>query len=210
MNLTLNREERAALDAAVDTRLRSLQDELVHTDDREYRRTVRDTLDRLEVVAQRLSQAGPASELAGTSDGRSTASVLSKNVMHTRPFTALADDLVLDIAARMAENGIRHMPIVDRAGRLIGMVSDRDVREAIGSPMRLAADGAMPEALTALAAANVMSADPVSVTSDVPLGDVAHLFANRGIGAVPVVDDEQRVLGIVSYMDVLSRMCARH
>jgi CBS domain-containing protein len=208
MNLNLNGDERDVLEATLDIRLRSLQDELVHTDDRDYRRAVRGTLDRVEGLARRLLQLGPAGETASPTDGASAA-VLTKNVMHAHPFTALADDLVLDIAARMAENGVRHMPIVDRAGCLVGMVSDRDVRQAIGSPMRLAADAAMPEALTALTAAAIMSTDLVTVTGLVPLTDVARLFADRAIGAMPVVDDEQRLIGIVSYMDVLSQMCAR-
>jgi CBS domain-containing protein len=208
MDLNLNREERDALEAAVDFRLRSLQDELVHTDDREYRRSVREALDRVEELAQRLERLGASAGSARTSDGVSTAP-LAKNVMHTHALTALPDDLVLELAARMAEHGVRHMPIVDRGGRLVGMVSDRDVRQAIGSPMRLAADGVMPEALTTLTAGAIMSTDLVTVTGHVGLAQLGRLFADRKIGAVPVVDDDQRLIGIVSYMDVLSRLCAR-
>jgi CBS domain-containing protein len=90
-----------------------------------------------------VERLGPSAEPGRTSDGASTAP-LAKNVMRTHALTALSDDLVLELAARMAEHGVRHMPIVDRAGRVVGMVSDRDVRQAIGTPMRLAADGVMP------------------------------------------------------------------
>jgi CBS domain-containing protein len=54
-----------------------------------------------------------------------------------------------------------------------------------------------------------MSTDLVTVTGHVALAELGRLFADRKIGAVPVVDDENRLIGIVSYMDVLSRLCAR-
>lgn len=200
MRLDLDDCERMDLETALELQLRSLRDELVHTDDRDYRRSVRERLGRLEQVAKRITRA------QGRTAIESRATTLSaRTVMHTHPVTALPEDLVLDVSARMAEHDVRHMPVVDRTGHLIGIVSDRDVRQALGSPLRLLADAVTPEALATLTVGAIMSRDPVQVTGDVPLSDLARLFVNRAIGAVPVVDADAQVIGIVSYMDVLSR-----
>jgi len=55
MEIVLNNDERRDLKAALEAHLNSLRNELAHTDDRTYRRTVRQTLDRLESVAKKLS-----------------------------------------------------------------------------------------------------------------------------------------------------------
>jgi CBS domain-containing protein len=204
MQLDLADSERTELVTALERQLHSLRDELVHTDDRDYRRSVRERLDRLEQVANRITH---EQERAVAFEGRATR-LSARSVMHTHPLTALPEDLVLDVSARMAEQGVRHMPVVDRAGHLIGIVSDRDVRQAIGNPLRLSADAVTPEALATLTVGAIMSCDPVQTTCDVPLVDLARLFVNRTIGAVPVVDDDTHVVGIVSYMDVLARLAS--
>ena len=203
MRLDLDDSERMELQTALEVQLRSLRGELAHTDDRDYRRSVRERLDRLEQVASRVT---PAQEAVASESGASSLS--ARSVMHTHPLTAVREDLVLDVSARMAEQGVRHMPVVDRAGHLIGIVSDRDVRQAIGSPVRLSADAITPEALATLTVGAIMSRDPVHVTCEAPLFDLARLFVNRAIGAIPVVDDDAQVIGIVSYMDVLSRLAS--
>jgi CBS domain-containing protein len=83
------------------------------------------------------------------------------------------------------------------------------VRLAIGTPLSLAADGVLPEALVTLTVEAIMSREPIQVTGAVPLVDLARLFATKAIGAVPVVDDDARVIGIISYMDVLSKLVSR-
>lgn len=59
-----------------------------------------------------------------------------RDVMHKNPLTAAADDLLMDARARMASRGVRHLPVVDGKGQVVGMLSERDVRGAIGDPTR--------------------------------------------------------------------------
>ena len=51
-----------------------------------------------------------------------------------KPFTAGADDRLMDALARMAARNIRHLPVIDGQGVVVGMLSERDVRTAIGDP----------------------------------------------------------------------------
>lgn len=106
------------------------------------------------------------------------------------PRTAL--EKVLDV---MHAGGIRHMPVVLR-GRLVGIVSDRDLRLAIG---RGALSGAQVKEL--------MTPDPATIAPAQRLSEAAQLLARHKFGALPVVEDG-KLAGILSSSDVLAA-CAR-
>jgi CBS domain-containing protein len=112
------------------------------------------------------------------------------------------DDL-LEAVTRMASGGVRHLPVVDGDGRLTGMVSDRDVRAAVGSPMLALERGPARARVRALKVADVMSRGPVSVPPSATLEEVARILVERRVGAVPIVDDEGRPVGLISYIDAL-------
>jgi CBS-domain-containing membrane protein len=118
MRLDLDDSERMDLQTALELQLRSLREELAHTDDRDYRRSVRERLDRLEQVANRITR---AQERSVAFEGKAT-TLSAGTVMHTHPLTALPEDLVLEVSGRMAEHDVRHMPVVDRAGHLLGIM----------------------------------------------------------------------------------------
>jgi acetoin utilization protein AcuB len=123
-------------------------------------------------------------------------------VMTRDPLTAHPDDYLLDAAARMQERGVRHLPIIDGNGRVIGIVSDRDVRSAVGDPAR-ALGGDHPMSADLLRVRDAMSQPAITTTGDRSCREVGRLFADRALGAVPVVDDAGSLIGIVSYIDVL-------
>jgi CBS domain-containing protein len=52
--------------------------------------------------------------------------------------------MLIAAAARMAQRGVRHACVVDGAGRVIGIISDRDVRRVLGHPMRVLAPNYLP------------------------------------------------------------------
>ena len=101
----------------------------------------------------------------------------------------------------MTERGFRHVPVTDEEGRLVGMISDRDVRTAIGDP----AEALRSELVEVeeLRVSGVMTSPAESVPEDAPLSAVAERLAHASIGALPVVDRNGRVTGIVSYVDVV-------
>lgn len=137
---------------------------------------------------------------------KATASrVLVRDVMNPSPLTVRSNTVLTDALAVMVEHNVRHLPVVDDETRLIGMLSDRDVRTAVGDPLAaLYEDDFGPAA--AVTVEDVMSELPViSVRADEPIEVLTWGFVDRRVGAVPVVDQEQRVIGIVSYVDVLHR-----
>jgi CBS domain-containing protein len=114
--------------------------------------------------------------------------VMTVRDVMTRQLVTIGPETPCDKAlCLMAEHRIRHLPVVD-AGRLVGMVSDRDLRSA-----RVEAAGV---------AARIMTADPATVTSATRVEHAARLMLDGGMGSLPVVDGGA-LAGIVTYTDLL-------
>lgn len=111
-----------------------------------------------------------------------------------------------DAAAEMAAGGLRHVPVVDAEGRLVGMISERDLRARFGTDVGGFA-GAAEDAL-AERAAEAMTPAPVALPPDASLAEALAVFADERVEAVPVVDDGERLVGIVSYLDLLGTIRA--
>jgi len=114
--------------------------------------------------------------------------ILVRDVM-TREVVTIGPETPCDEARRlMEEHRIRHLPVVD-AGRLVGMLSDRDVRSvAVQSP------GAV--------AGRIMTPDPVTVTPQTRVEHAARLMLDARFGSLPVTEGHTLV-GIVTYTDLL-------
>ena len=120
------------------------------------------------------------------------------SAMTRKPLTVGPDTLVLAAIARMVDHRIRHLPVVDAAGALIGMLSERDVRSTFGGmDTRSAAD------FSRCQVHELMSRPARTVREDATLGDAIHELVAQRIGALAVVDAAGALVGIVSYVDAL-------
>ena len=119
-----------------------------------------------------------------------------QNHMTRDPVTVRPDTTVPQIAHLFESNRIRHLPVVDENERLVGIVTDRDVRSATGYDTK--------DALR-LKAENIMTADPMTNLGNAPLEDALTLLSSRRFGALPVVK-AGRLVGIISRHDVLVAM----
>jgi len=135
----------------------------------------------------------------GTASRTETAGML----MRRAPLTASTDDHLFDALARMELRGVRHLPVVNGDGHVIGMLSDRDVRTAVGNQRLSSKAGSAADRLRTLRVADVMSRDPFVLPVEAAFGDVVKVFVDQKIGAVPVVNKDLRLVGIISYVDVL-------
>lgn len=130
-------------------------------------------------------------------------------VMTKDPHTAHSDNYLVDAAARMSQYKVRHLPVVDAEGHVLGMLSDRDIRACIGEPARAfgpdanESNKALSVSAEALRVSNAMSVPPVTTTADESCAVAAGSFVDLKASAVPVVDDENKLVGIVSYLDLL-------
>lgn len=115
---------------------------------------------------------------------------------------------ILEARRLMTEHGIRHLPVVDAEDRLIGIVTDRDLRSAL--PLEsLQSPEICDEICKRIAAvaegtvAGIMTRDPLTIGPQDTIEDALLLFQQKKVGAFPVVDDQGRLKGIISVRDLL-------
>ena len=122
---------------------------------------------------------------------------MSRRVTTIRPDTRLGE------AARlMRARKIRHLPVVDGPGRLVGIVTARDLRQALFSPAVQDHVEALSGVLDGLVVRDVMTRGVVAVRAATSIREAARLMHERRLGALPVVERD-RLVGILSETDVL-------
>jgi CBS domain-containing protein len=115
--------------------------------------------------------------------------------MATDLFTLRPDDLV-DLAASVMDwRHIRHVPVEDEGGRLVGLVTHRAL-------LRLLSRGRQTQNSNPLTVREIMVSDPLTVSSTTPTLEALELMRSNKVGCLPVVDDQQLV-GIVTSYDFL-------
>ncbi|MFO7708674.1 MAG: CBS domain-containing protein, partial [Desulfobacterales bacterium] len=105
----------------------------------------------------------------------------------------------------MASHCIRHLPVVDENHRLVGIISDRDLRSAL--PMQVRECIGNPRDVSpcvAIKAEDIMTRNPLTISPDQTLQDVLVRFRDEKVGAFPVLDQEERLVGILSDRDMLN------
>lgn len=130
--------------------------------------------------------------------------------MSTDPVTVTPSSQVADARRLMHENGIRHLPVVDHHDRLVGIVSDRDVRiDEQALTRALARLTTVSVGVLAEAAGDersvdmVMSASPSVVGVDETVDAAARVMLSRRISALPVVDGDFGLVGVITTTDCL-------
>ncbi len=111
---------------------------------------------------------------------------------------------LLEAQMLMKRHQIRHLPVVDAGNKLVGMVTDRDIRSAL--PHALAkgeGDAELREQYHHLTAADAMTTDLLTISPNHTLQDAILLIELKKVGAFPVVDDDRKLLGILSVRDLL-------
>lgn len=127
--------------------------------------------------------------------------MLVKDWMTREVTTAAPDTPVLEAGKIMKEGGFRRLPVVDR-GKLIGIVTDRDLKEAAPSDVTSLSIWELNYLLTKLRVKEVMSSPVITVAPGDILEAAAMTMADKRIGGLVVVDGS-KVAGIITVTDVL-------
>ncbi len=127
----------------------------------------------------------------------------ARDLMTPDPITVTPETSISDVWDLMSEQDIRHVPVV-QDGALVGMLSNRDL--PLSDILRLlSVEGAVVlNRELAMPVSKIMSRDVIFVEPEARASDIVRLLLEHKIGAIPVIRaDTRKVLGIVSYIDVL-------
>jgi CBS domain-containing protein len=119
--------------------------------------------------------------------------MLVRDVMTANPSTVDVDASRADIEALLHDLDVRHLPVLNHAGALTGIISDRDL-----APLRQARSQDAD-----VRAGQIMTKRVLSVGPDTKLADVVDTLLEQKVGALLVVDATSTLVGIVSYIDIL-------
>jgi acetoin utilization protein AcuB len=124
--------------------------------------------------------------------------------MTQKVITTTPEASVFDAYEKMSRNRIRHLPAIDADGRLIGIVTDRDIRSALPfSMIKDPARTAETEKVKDLKVMDIMTTDPKTIGPHHTIQDALVLIQELRVGALPVVDKEGKLKGILSVRDLL-------
>ncbi len=125
--------------------------------------------------------------------------MMKTDLVAITPETSLAEAKEL-----MEKGNFRHLPVVDADGKLVGIVTDRDMRDA--HPSSLLDEESYQKTLDKVlkhTIGEIMTAEPITVAPYYTLQDTLLIIGKKKVGALPVVDEEGYLKGIMSTRDLL-------
>ena len=128
----------------------------------------------------------------------------TNDLMTIDPDTVSPETSLREVVALMNKMGNRQLLVVEN-DELVGIITDRDIRLAVNSPLVSDEPLERMEILEQFKAESCMTRSPKSVTSDTPIHKVAELLSAYKYGALPVVDNG-KLMGIITVTDLLNQM----
>ncbi len=139
--------------------------------------------------------------------------IMTRNVISVKPDTSLEE-----VAQILAENGISGVPVTDAEGRIRGMISEKDFLMHMGvkknaSFMSVIAQCLQNKGCLALSirkkkAEDIMTSPVVTVGEDAAVFEISGILTEKNINRVPVVSQENRLMGIITRSDIVTSSCS--
>ena len=125
-----------------------------------------------------------------------------RDVMTPHPITIRPEDTLRAAQMRMEARGCRRLPVVDENGRLCGIITDRDVRLALNSPLVLRERWQDDMLVDHTQVDACMTPNPIAIAPDAPLSEAIEFLLEHKISGLPVLEGDQLV-GIITVTDLL-------
>ena len=126
----------------------------------------------------------------------------------TRDPVTLSDGDALRIAVDLElKRRIRHFPVLSKEGKLVGILTDRDIKRGLPSPLAVHNREDYERMLNETPVTRLMTKDPITVTSQSNVEDAVRIMLEKRIGGLPVVD-EGVLVGVVTQTDALKLLLA--
>lgn len=126
--------------------------------------------------------------------------IVSKR-MTPNPTSITSDTKVVDALQLMRSSKFRRLPVVDN-GKLVGIVTDRDLREVSASPATSLSVFELNYLLAKMSVKDIMAKKVLTIKEDATVEEAALLMYNHRIGGLIVVNENQAVTGIITETDI--------
>lgn len=123
--------------------------------------------------------------------------MLVKNWMNADVITVNEDDSMQEAIRLLKENPVELLPVMNRK-KLVGVITDRDLKKASASDATSLDTHEMLYLISKIKIKDIMSKEPVTVHYELTIEETAQLLMDQNISGAPVVDDSNRVVGIIS------------
>ena len=124
-----------------------------------------------------------------------------KRMMKKNPITTTAETSIVDVADILKENHIHRLPVLDKKGKLIGVITEKDILHASPSPVSSLSVYEMPYMLSRLKVSNLMTKDVRTIDPDTTVEEAAKIMVDDDLSCLPVIEGE-KLVGIVSKSDM--------
>ncbi len=123
--------------------------------------------------------------------------------MTTRLVTIDPDTPIMKARDLMKEHNISHLPVTDEKGRLVGLVTDRDIREAWASPATTLSVYELTYILQKITVEGIMKKNIITSSPDMTIERAALIMHDHKIGCLPVLNEEAKLVGIITTVDLM-------
>lgn len=124
-----------------------------------------------------------------------------KRMMKKNPITTTAETSIVDVADILKENHIHRLPVLDKKGKLIGVITEKDILHASPSPVSSLSVYEMPYMLSRLKVSNLMTKDVRTIDPDTTVEEAAKIMVDDDLSCLPVIEGD-KLVGIVSKSDM--------
>ncbi len=124
-----------------------------------------------------------------------------KDRMNSDPICGSPDMPVLEAQELMKEEGIRHLPIIDKSRHLLGLITPSSLQSALPSDVSSFSRFEISYTLSKIKVQSIMVKDVITIEPDTPIENAACLMADKKIGTLPVVQND-KLVGIISDSDL--------
>lgn len=125
--------------------------------------------------------------------------------MTPRPITVKEDTSLPEALELMRREKIRRLPVLDKHGKLVGIVTELDLLRASPSPATTLSIYEIPYLLSKVKMRDIMSREVITVTEETPIEEAARIMADNKIGGLPVMQDD-KLVGIITETDIFKLM----
>jgi CBS domain-containing protein len=133
--------------------------------------------------------------------------LLVRDWMTKKVITVDVQTTLPDAHKLMRTNSIRRLPVMER-GKLVGIVTRSDIREASPSDATTLSIWEMNYLLSKLKVEQIMTRDPITISPESTIKEAAHLMYQHKIGGLPVMDAAGHLVGIVTESDIFRTLIA--